>query len=70
MKKVINMTTKTPSNRYFQIGEVAKALGISRRMILNYEVQNVLTPDYIDKKSGYRYYTADNIVHIRIIRLL
>lgn len=70
MKKVINMTTKTPSNHYFQIGEVAKALGISRRMILNYEVQNVLTPDYIDKKSGYRYYTADNIVHIRIIRLL
>ena len=54
----------------FQIGEVAKALGVSRRMILNYEEQGLLTPDRKNPDSGFRYYSADNMVHIRLIRAL
>ena len=37
----------------FQIGEVAKALGVSRRMILNYEEQGLLTPDLKNPDSGF-----------------
>lgn len=54
----------------FQIGEVAKMLGVTRRMLLNYEDHGLVTPAYKNEQSGYRYYTADNIVHIRIIRSL
>ena len=54
----------------FQVGEVAKALGVSRRMILNYEEQGLLTPDRKNPDSGFRYYSADNMVHIRLIRAL
>lgn len=54
----------------FQIGEVAKTLGVTRRMLLNYEEHGLLEPAYKNEQSGYRYYSADNIVHIRIIRTL
>ena len=30
----------------------------------------MLTPAYKDEQTGYRYYSADNIVHIRLIRIL
>ena len=54
----------------FKIGEVTKTLGLSRRILLNYEAVGLLTPAYTDAESGYRYYSADNIVHIRLIRAL
>ncbi len=58
------------SDKLFQIGEVTKALGVTRKMILNYEELGLLTPAYKNAHSGYRYYSADNMVHIRNIRLL
>jgi len=54
----------------FQIGEVAKILGVSRKMILNYEDLGLLMPAVKDEDSGYRYYTADNMTQIRSIRSL
>lgn len=54
----------------FQIGEVSKLLGVTRRMIINYESLGLLTPAYKNESSGFRYYNVDNIVHIRIIRTL
>ncbi|MDD2978855.1 MAG: MerR family transcriptional regulator [Hespellia sp.] len=54
----------------FQIGEVAKILGISRKMILNYEDHGLVTPAVKDGVSGYRYYTADNMTQLRSIRTL
>lgn len=54
----------------FQIGEVAHFVGVTRKMILNYESQGLLTPAYQDPESGYRYYTADNITQVRAIRAL
>lgn len=52
----------------FQIGEVAKILGVTRKAILVYEDKGLLTPAYKDEKSGFRYYTADNMTQIRSIR--
>lgn len=57
-------------NKLFQIGEVTKSLGITRRMLLNYEDLGLLTPAKKNDQNGYRYYSADNLVHIRLIRTL
>lgn len=54
----------------FQIGEVVKILGITRKTILNYETLGLITPAVKDEKSGYRYYTADNMTQISAIRSL
>ncbi len=54
----------------FQIGEVAKILGVTRKAILVYEEMGLLTPALKDEESGYRYYTADNMAQIRSIRTL
>lgn len=61
---------KKHDDSLFQIGEVAKILGVSRKVILGYEDQGLLTPAAKDKVSGYRYYTADNMTQIRVIRTL
>lgn len=54
----------------FQIGEVARFVGVTRKIILNYEAQGLLPPALQDEESGYRYYTADNITQVRAIRAL
>jgi len=54
----------------FQIGEVAKIMGITRKAILIYEEKGLLTPAVKDQNSGYRYYSADNMTQIRAIRSL
>ena len=54
----------------FQIGEVVKILGITRKAILGFEEAGLLTPAVKDEKSGYRYYSADNMTQIRSIRSL
>lgn len=54
----------------FQIGEVAKILGVTRKAILVYEDMGILTPAVKDEESGYRYYSADNMTQIRSIRSL
>lgn len=61
---------KKHDNDLFQIGEVAKILGITRKTILVYENMGLLTPAFKNESSGFRYYTADNITHIRSIRSL
>lgn len=54
----------------FQIGEVTKILGITRKTLLVYEKIGLLTPAVRDKDSGFRYYSADNMTQIRSIRSL
>lgn len=54
----------------FQIGEVMKILGITRKTLRVYEDMGLLTPAVQDEESGYRYYTADNMTQIRAIRSL
>lgn len=54
----------------FQIGEVVKIMGVTRKAILVYENAGLLTPAVKDEDSGYRYYTADNMTQIKSIRSL
>ena len=54
----------------FQIGEVTKIMGITRKTLLVYENAGLLTPAVKDEESGYRYYSADNMTQIRAIRAL
>lgn len=53
----------------FSIGEVGKAIGITRKTILNYEAKGLIKPDQKDGVSGNRYYTIDTFTQIRSIRV-
>ncbi|WP_288603941.1 MerR family transcriptional regulator [uncultured Treponema sp.] len=56
----------------YQIGEVINIVGegVTRRIILNYEDLGLLIPAEKDPNSGYRYYSADNVLQIKSIRTL
>lgn len=52
------------------IGEVAKTIGITRRIIINYEDHGLIQADTRGEfDSGYRYYTMDTLVRIHTIRI-
>ena len=53
----------------FSIGEVAKAVGITRKTILGYEAKGLITPDKKDGVTGNRYYTIDTFTQVRTIRV-
>lgn len=57
-------------NKLMPIGEVAKLLGITRRMILNYEAKGLVQADKKEGEIGNRYYTIDSLTRIRTIRVL
>lgn len=61
---------KKHGDSLFQIGEVTKILGVTRKTLLVYENMGLLTPAVKDENSGFRYYTADNMTQIRAIRSL
>lgn len=52
------------------VGEISKAIGITRKMILNYEAKGLLFPDEKEGDNGNRYYTADSLTRARTIRVL
>ena len=54
----------------FQVGEITKILGVTRKTLLVYEDMGLLTHAVKDPDSGYRYYSADNMTQIRSIRSL
>ena len=54
----------------FSIGEVAKALGVTRRIILHYEERGLIQPDTRNTATGNRYYGIDTFTLLRSIRSL
>ncbi len=56
-------------DKLFSIGEIAKSIGITRRIILNYEDKGLIKPDVKEGENGNRYYTIDTFVQIRTIRI-
>ena len=64
------ITMNKNDSKLFKIGEVTKIIGITRKTLLVYEDMKLLTPAVKDEESGYRYYSADNMTHIRSIRTL
>ena len=53
----------------FSIGEIAKAIGITRKAILGYEAKRLINPDKKDGTTGNRYYSIDTFTQIRAIRV-
>lgn len=56
--------------KLFQIGEVAKMFHISMGTLRHYEQEGLLKPEYTDKKTGYRYYSARQFEILNTIRYL
>lgn len=54
----------------FSIGDVAKLFHLSASSLRHYEEVGLLTPDYIDPDSGYRYYGARQFEVLNTIRYL
>lgn len=54
----------------FQIGEFSKLGQVSPRMLRHYDQLGLLKPGHVDKWTGYRYYTIDQLAQLhRIIAL-
>lgn len=54
----------------FRIGEFAEMFDISIRALRLYDKMGLLTPEHTDEKTGYRYYTADQISLLNTILVL
>lgn len=57
----------------FRIGEVSKLFHLSVQTLRHYEEIGLLSPEFIDKKSGYRYYSVrqfEMLTNIRYLRAL
>lgn len=54
----------------FSIGEIANAVGITRKTILGYEAKGLIIPDKKDGNTGNRYYTIDTFTKVSTIRIL
>ena len=57
------------NNHLFSIGEISKAVGVTRKIILNYETKGLITPDKKDGITGNRYYSIDTFTQVRTIRV-
>lgn len=55
-------------NQYYSIGKVAKIKDLTVKALRYYEKVGLLQPAYLEKTTGYRYYTIDQFIHIDIIR--
>lgn len=53
-----------------KIGEFAKMTGMPISVLRHYDKEGLLCPDYVDRFSGYRYYSADQISQVHKIELL
>lgn len=53
----------------FTVHQVSKACGISRATILRLESKGLLTPAYVDGRTGFRYYDNHNVSRIMQIQL-
>lgn len=52
----------------FSIGEIAKIFNISTQTLRLYDRIGLLKPSYINKASGYRYYSVDQFVSLECIK--
>lgn len=53
--------------KYLSIGQVSKLKGVSIKSLRYYGELGILPPAYINKKTGYRYYTMEQMVVLDLI---
>ena len=58
------------NGKLFLIGEVAKMYHISMGTLRHYEQEGLLTPEYTDPGTGYRYYSVRQLEVLNTIRYL
>lgn len=56
--------------KLFSIGDVARLFHISVSSLRHYENVGLLTPEYTDPSSGYRYYSVEQFEILNTIRYL
>ena len=56
--------------KLFQIGEVARLFHLSVSSLRHYEAAGLLTPEYVDPSSHYRYYSVRQFEVLNTIRYL
>lgn len=54
----------------YRIGEFSKMTDLSIRTLRYYDSIGLLIPYEIDRFTGYRYYTDDNLSEVYLIKLL
>lgn len=64
------MVNNLKNKKLFKIGEVSKMFGISMGTLRHYEQMGLLTPEYIDEETGYRYYGARQLEVMNTIRYM
>ena len=57
-------------SKMFQIGDVAKLFHLSVSSLRHYEAMGLLTPEYTDPATGYRYYSVRQFEVLNTIRYL
>ena len=57
-------------NSLLKIGEMAKLNHVSTQTLRLYARNNLLTPEYLDPETGYRYYTLEQCAKLDLIRAL
>ncbi len=55
--------------KYLSIGEVVKMKGVSHRSLRHYDTLGILVPAYVNKETGYRYYSKNQMLILDIILL-
>lgn len=55
-------------DRYFSIGEMAKLYNVSVETLRHYDRLDLLKPDYIKEKTGYRYYSIKSFLKMDLIK--
>lgn len=58
------------TDNLFRIGDMARLFNLSAGSIRHYERLKMLTPEYIDEKTGYRYYSPKQFEIFNAIRYL
>ncbi|MGL5356506.1 MAG: flavocytochrome c [Cetobacterium sp.] len=56
--------------KYFSIGELSKKSFLSEKTIRYYSDIKLISPDYINPKTGYRYYKSHQILKLKLINSL
>ena len=57
-------------NELFQIGEIARLFHVSVSTLRHYDRIGLLSPEYTDPDSGYRYYSTRQFECLNTIRYL
>lgn len=55
-------------SKTFQVKEVCEICKVTRKALLIYEEKGILTPSRVNEETGYRYYSAENVSKIMLIR--